>query len=90
MTSFRKHRPVRRPGVELGAALIVAGALIDTAYHLWWSGDDRHAGVGLLGHLVTLAGMVVTMAAVMATGLRCSTRRSVKGEFDAGRSTSAS
>jgi len=90
MSSFRERRSTRRPGVELGFALIAAGALIDTAYHLWWSGDERHAGVGLFGHLVTLAGMVVTMAAVAAAGLRCSSRQSVKGEFDAGRGTSAS
>lgn len=82
MLSFRNGR--------LGFALIAAGALVDTAYHVWWAGDDRHAGVGLLGHLITLAGMVVAIAAVVVTGLRTSARHPLKGEPDAGRSASAS
>jgi membrane protein implicated in regulation of membrane protease activity len=75
----------------VGLGLIVAGALVDAGYHLWWSGDARHAGIGLLGHLITLAGMVVTIAAVVHAGVRSSHRRSLKGDFDAsGRSPSAS
>jgi len=87
MTCFRED--VGRPGhtgavpgtaawfvQALGFGLIVAGALVDAAYHLWWSGDERHAGIGLLGHVITLAGMVVTVAAVVGAGLRSSHRRS--------------
>jgi hypothetical protein len=76
MTSFRRHWQPGRAVVELGFALIAVGALIDVAYHLWWSGDDRRGGLGLLGHVVTLAGMVIAMAGVVATGLRSSVRRS--------------
>src|SRR5438477_6229811 len=102
MSLFRNHRQPGRTGVPvgtplwfaqgLGFTLIAVGALIDAAYHLWWSGDERRAGLGLLGHVVTLAGMVVTMAAVVATGLRSSAGQSVKGECDAaaGRRASAS
>ena len=69
MLSFRSGR--------LGFALIIVGALVDTAYHLWWAADDRHAGVGLVGHLITLAGMVVTITGVVAMGLRTSARPSI-------------
>jgi hypothetical protein len=82
MLSFRSGR--------LGFALIAVGALVDTAYHVLWAGDDQHAGVGLLGHLITLAGMVVTIAAVVAMGLRTSARQSLKGDPHARRSPSAS
>ena len=89
MASFRAHRQTGRTVVQLGFALIAAGALVDTAYHVWWNGDDRHAGLGLFGHLVTLVGMVVTMAGVAAAGIRSSARQSAKGESDAaGRGTS--
>ena len=75
----------------MGYALIAVGALVDTAYHVWWAADDRHAGVGLLGHLITLAGMVITIAAVVAMGLRTAGRPpTLKGDSDAGRSASAS
>jgi hypothetical protein len=101
MSSFRTHRPTGRTGLPIGTptwfvqalgfVLIVVGALIDTAYHLWWIADDRRAGVGLIGHVVTLAGMVLTMAVVVAVGLRSNRRHQPsKGEWDAGCSTSAS
>jgi hypothetical protein len=100
MTSYRSGKGASRTGLTAGTplwfvqssgiGLILAGALVDAAYHLWWTGDDHFASLGLVGHVITLAGMVLTMSAVIATGLRCSTRRSPKGEFDAGRSTSAS
>jgi len=71
--------------VELGFAVIAVGTLIDVAYHLWWSAGDRYAGLGLLGHLVTLAGMVLTMVGLVAAGLRSPARQPLKGEFDAAR-----
>jgi hypothetical protein len=84
MISFREHRQAGRAGVHLGFALIAAGVLVDVVYHVLWNGDDGHAGVGLLGHVVTLAGMVVTMAGVAAAGLRSPARPSVKkGDSDA-------
>jgi hypothetical protein len=86
MPAFRTDRFVQGSGF----ALVIAGALIDAAYHLWWSGDVHHAGLGLLGHLVTLAGMVVTIGAVVATGIRSSARSEKKGELHAGHNASAS
>jgi len=85
MASFRKAGRTGRAGVDLGFVLIAAGVLVDVAYHLWWSGDEQHARLGLLGHTVTLVGMVVTMAGVVAAGLRSSSRPSPKGEPDAAR-----
>ena len=100
MSSFREHRRCSRSGVATGTpvwfvqgfgfGLIVVGALIDVAYHLWWSDDDSRAVFGLVGHLVTLVGMVLTMVAVAAVGLRSVGRPPGKGEIDARRSTSAS
>ena len=102
MLLFRTVRGTGRAGLEvgsplcfvvsLGLLLVLAGAAVDTGYHLWWSGEVRFAAVGLAGHLVTLAGMVVTMLGVLAVGFRH--RRPsgcLKGDFDAaGRVSSAS
>jgi hypothetical protein len=78
--------------VSLGLLLILAGAVVDTGYHLWWSGQSRFEEVGLAGHLVTLAGMVVTIVGVLAVGLRRPAPSGrVKGEFHAvGRCASGS
>ena len=54
----------------LGFGLIVAGAVIDAVYHGWWSGRSDLDRLGLAGHLVTLAGMLLVMAAVIGAGLR--------------------
>lgn len=99
MFSFRKDRQPGRARVAavtwvgfvlgLGVVLITVGTLIDVAYHLWWSADEQRAAVGLVGHLVTLAGMVTTMVAVAATGLRSSARANVKGELHARRRPAA-
>ena len=100
MSSFRTKRRAGRTGLaigtvpwfvqELGLALIAVGALIDGAYHVWWSSDARRAGLGLLGHVVTLVGMVVTMVVVVTAGLRSSANRPTKGEQHAGRRASTS
>jgi hypothetical protein len=54
----------------LGFALIAVGAAVDGVYHAWWSGRSDLDRLGLLGHLVTLAGMLLVMATIIATGLR--------------------
>ena len=56
--------------LSIGLLLILAGAAVDTGYHIWWIKESRFGDVGLAGHLVTLAGMVVTMVGVLARGLR--------------------
>jgi uncharacterized membrane protein len=58
--------------VKTGFALVVAGLAIDLVYHATEGvHDPLHAeGLGLVGHLVTLAGMVVTMLAVFQAGWR--------------------
>jgi hypothetical protein len=101
MPSFRRVQWTGRAGLQvgsplsfivyLGLLLVLGGAGVDTGYHVWWSGESRFAAVGLVGHLVTLAGMVVTMVGVFAVGLRRpSPARCVKGEFDAASRSSAS
>ena len=54
----------------LGFGLVLAGLGVDVAYHLWWTGRPHLSGFGLLGHVVTLAGMLVTTSTVIAAGLR--------------------
>ncbi|HEY4410496.1 MAG TPA: hypothetical protein VGO87_11500 [Acidimicrobiia bacterium] len=76
--------------MNLGFALIAVGVIVDVAYHVVWNGDGRYAGLGLLGHVITLLGMVVTMVGVAVTGLRSAARPSVRGESHAaGRGPSA-
>ena len=79
MASFRDGRTGitglrvgSRPWVMqcLGFGLIVAGAVVDAVYHAWWSSRPEFDRLGLAGHLVTLAGMLFVMAAVIAAGLR--------------------
>jgi hypothetical protein len=102
MSFFRRVPWAGRTGLEVGSPiwcvlsigllLILAGAAVDTGYHIWWSRQSQLRDVGLAGHLVTLAGMVVTMVGVFAVGLRRpAPSGSVKGEFDAvGRRASTS
>jgi hypothetical protein len=53
-----------------GFVLVVTGGLMDTAYHLTPARRGLLAWAGLLGHLVTLLGMLVAMAGVLSVGLR--------------------
>jgi hypothetical protein len=53
-----------------GFVLVVAGGLMDTAYHLTPAGRGVLEWTGLIGHLVTLLGMLIAMAGVLTVGLR--------------------
>jgi len=53
-----------------GFVLVVTGGLIDTGYHLVPRSTGLIEWAGLTGHLVTLLGMLVTMAGVLSVGLR--------------------
>lgn len=53
-----------------GFVLVVTGGLMDTAYHVTPSRRGIFEWVGLTGHLVTLLGMLITMAGVLSVGLR--------------------
>jgi hypothetical protein len=72
------ERSFRRPGVfhglpplaRVGFVLLVAGGLMDTAYHLATPRRGLLEWFGTGGHLVTLLGMLVTMAGVFSVGLR--------------------
>ena len=56
-------------GARMGVALTLAGLTIDIAVHA--SSETAAAGpAALAGHLVTLAGMITAMAAVLWLGLR--------------------
>ena len=56
--------------VRWGFALIVAGGVVDAAYHLGPRRSGLVAWAGLAGHLVTLLGMVIVMVGVFGVGLR--------------------
>ena len=53
-----------------GFVLVVAGGLMDTAYHLTPARQGVLEWAGLMGHLVTLLGMLIAMAGVLSVGLR--------------------
>ena len=53
-----------------GFVLLVAGGLMDTAYHVAAPGQGFLEWFGVGGHFVTLLGMLVTMAGVFSVGLR--------------------
>ena len=53
-----------------GFVLVVAGGLMDTAYHLTPAGPGVLEWTGLIGHLVTLLGMLIAMGGVLTVGLR--------------------
>jgi hypothetical protein len=58
------------PLVRAGFVVVLLGAVVDTTYHLapHQTGPMAWAGVG--GHLVTMAGMVITLVGVAAVGIR--------------------
>jgi len=58
------------PVVRAGFVLVLAGAMVDTTYHLAPHRTGLMAWAGLAGHLVTLAGMVVAIVGVAGVGLR--------------------
>jgi len=58
------------PLVRAGFAVVLLGAVIDTTYHLAPYRTGIMAWAGLGGHLVTMAGMVVTVVGVVGVGLR--------------------
>jgi hypothetical protein len=74
----RPRRPVRAATVfndlpqltRSGFVLLVTGGLMDTAYHLTPAGRGFLEWTGLIGHLVTLFGMLIAMAGVLTVGLR--------------------
>jgi hypothetical protein len=51
-------------------AVVLLGTVIDTTYHLAAHRTGAMAWAGLGGHLVTMAGMVVTVVGVVGVGLR--------------------
>ena len=58
------------PLVRAGFAIVLLGGVIDTTYHLAAHRTGVMAWAGLGGHLVTMAGMVVTVVGVVGVGLR--------------------
>jgi hypothetical protein len=61
------------PTVRVGVVLIVAGLVVDVAYHAAASHPTVAApccGPGFVGHILTLAGMVVASAGAVAMGFR--------------------
>jgi hypothetical protein len=58
------------PLVRAGFAVVLAGAVVDTTYHLARQRTGVMAWAGLAGHLVTLVGMVVAIVGVAGVGLR--------------------
>ena len=55
--------------VRRGFALVVAGAVVDTVYHVMPRQSGLAAWGGLVGHLITLAGMVIVMAGIVGVAL---------------------
>lgn len=53
-----------------GFVLVVTGGLMDTAYHFTPARRGVLEWTGLIGHLVTLVGMLIAMAGVLTVGLR--------------------
>jgi hypothetical protein len=58
------------PLVRAGFVIVLAGAVVDTTYHLAPHRTGLMAWAGLAGHLVTLTGMVVAIVGVAGVGLR--------------------
>lgn len=50
--------------------MVVAGAVVDTVYHVMPRQPGLAAWGGLVGHLVTLVGMVIVMAGVLGVALK--------------------
>jgi hypothetical protein len=81
------------PVTRLGFAVAGVGVLMDVVHHAFT--HDLHAlealNIGVIGHVVTLAGMVLAMSGVIR-GAVASRRRHVirqKGERNAARRSSA-
>jgi hypothetical protein len=58
------------PLVMVGFLVVLLGAVVDTTYHLASHRTGLMAWAGVGGHLVTMAGMVITLVGVAAVGLR--------------------
>jgi hypothetical protein len=58
------------PLVTVGFVVVLLGAVVDTTYHLASDRTGLMAWAGVGGHLVTMAGMVITLAGVAAVGIR--------------------
>jgi hypothetical protein len=58
------------PLVRAGFAIVLAGGVVDTTYHLAPHRTGVIAWAGLAGHLVTMAGMVIPVCGVVGVGLR--------------------
>jgi hypothetical protein len=58
------------PLVRRGFAAVLAGALVDTAYHVVPLQADAVEWAGLAGHLITLLGMIIVMVGVVGVALR--------------------
>lgn len=56
--------------VRRGFAVVLAGAVVDTVYHVMPRQPGPAAWGGLVGHLITLAGMVIVMAGVVGVALK--------------------
>lgn len=56
--------------VRRGFAVVVAGAVVDTVYHVMPRQSGPAAWGGLVGHLITLVGMVTVMVGVVGVALK--------------------
>jgi hypothetical protein len=56
--------------VRRGFAVVLAGAVVDTVYHVMPRRPGLAAWGGLVGHLVTLVGMAIVMAGVVGVALK--------------------
>lgn len=56
--------------VRRGFVVVLAGAVVDTVYHVVPRESDLAAWGGLAGHLVTFVGMVIVMAGVVGVALK--------------------
>jgi hypothetical protein len=52
--------------MRVGLGITALGAVIDITYHVSSKAPMGHGAIAFIGHLVTLVGMVVTMAGVIA------------------------
>jgi hypothetical protein len=65
------------PLVRIGVSLVVAGLVVDVAYHTAVARPSVAApccGPGFVGHVLTLAGMLVSIAGAVVTGVRLRSR----------------
>jgi len=69
-SALRAVLPALPPTVRWGFALVIVGGLVDATYHLSALRPGLDSVAGLVGHLITLLGMVIVMVGVFAVGLR--------------------